>query len=57
MNRLLPYIILLSSLTLTACAGTIIGAATDVVIETAKVPFKVTGAVIDVVAGDDEDDD
>jgi len=56
MNRSLFYIVLLSSLLLTACAGTIISAATDVVIETAKVPFKVTGAVIDVVSGDDEDD-
>lgn len=57
MNRLLLTITLLSSLLLTACAGTIIGATTDVVIETAKIPFKVTGAVIDVVTGDDEDDD
>ncbi len=56
MNRLLFCIILLASLLLSACAGTIISTAADVVIETAKVPFKVTGAVIDVATGDDEDD-
>ena len=56
-NKSLLYTALLSCWLLLACAGMIIGAATDVVIETAKVPFKVTGAVIDVVAGDDDDDD
>ena len=56
MNRILFYMILLSSLLLTACAGAIISTAADVVIETAKIPFKVTGAVIDVATGDDEDD-
>jgi len=35
--------------------GTAVGVATTVAVETAKVPFKVTGAVIDV-ATDDEDD-
>ena len=41
-------------MTLQACLGTIVGATADVVIEVAKVPFKVGGAVIDVVSGDDE---
>jgi hypothetical protein len=40
-------------LILQGCLGTIVGAATDVVIEVAKVPFKVGGAVVDVVDGDD----
>ena len=35
--------------------GTAVGVVTTVAVETAKVPFKVTGAVIDA-ATDDEDD-
>lgn len=37
--------------------GTAVGVATTVAVETVKVPFKVTGAVIDVVSDDDEEDD
>ena len=37
---------------LQACLGTIVGATADVAIEIVKVPFKVGGAVIDVVSGD-----
>ncbi len=37
--------------------STIIGTAVDATIEVAKVPFKVGGAVIDVVSDDDEDDE
>ena len=33
-------------------AGATVGAATGAAIEVAKVPFKVGGAVVDVVAGD-----
>lgn len=36
--------------------GTTVGVVTTVAVETVKVPFKVTGAVIDV-ATDDEDED
>ena len=36
----------------TGCVGAVVGAATDVVIETAKVPFKVGGAAIDVATPD-----
>ena len=32
-----------------ACVGTIVGEAVDVTIEVAKIPFKVAGAVLDVV--------
>lgn len=39
-------------LTLQGCAGQLIATTTDVAIETAKVPFKVGGAVVDVVTGD-----
>jgi len=46
-------------LILQGCTGMVVGSAvgvvTTVAVETAKVPFKVTGAVIDV-ATDDEDD-
>ena len=38
------------------CVGAVIGATTDVVIEVAKVPFKVGGAVVDVATGDDDED-
>ncbi len=57
MNKIacLTSLFLLLSL-LQGCVGTILGAATDVVIETAKVPFKVGGAVIDLATDDDEDD-
>lgn len=53
-----PYIILLLSLCpLGGCVGAVVGATTDVVIEVAKVPFKVGGAVVDVATGDDDEDD
>jgi hypothetical protein len=39
---------------LSGCVGQVIGAATDVVIETAKVPVKVGKGVVDVVLPDDE---
>ena len=48
-------LIALLMLSLQGCAGLIIGAATDATIAVAKVPFKVGGAVLDVVTGDDED--
>jgi hypothetical protein len=37
---------------LTACLGTVVGAAVDVTLEVAKVPFKVAAAVIDVATDD-----
>jgi hypothetical protein len=43
-------------LLLSGCLGTIVGTAVDVTLEVAKVPFKVAGAVVDVVS-DDEDED
>lgn len=42
---------------LNGCIGTIVGTAADVAIEVAKVPFKVGGAVVDVVTDDDDEDD
>lgn len=32
-----------------ACVSTVVGGAVDVAIEVAKVPFKIGGAVVDVV--------
>lgn len=49
------FFILLLAGSLQGCAGLVIGAATDATIAVAKVPFKIGGAVLDVVAGDDED--
>ncbi|NNC99578.1 MAG: hypothetical protein HKN85_05305 [Gammaproteobacteria bacterium] len=40
-------------LMLSACVGGIIGAVADTTIAVAKVPFKVGGAIIDVVTPDD----
>ena len=42
-------------LMLQSCTGMVIGATTDAVIAVAKVPFKVGGAVIDVLTGDDDE--
>lgn len=53
--RLLAAVALM--LPLTACLGTVVGTAVDVTLEVAKVPFKVAGAAVDVVSGDDEDKD
>lgn len=36
--------------------GTAVGVVAEVAVETVKIPFKVTGAVIDVATDDDEDD-
>ncbi len=57
MNKIVCLTLLFLPLSLLqGCVGTILGVATDVVIETAKVPFKVGGAVIDLATDDDEDD-
>ncbi len=50
-------ICVLFCLMLQGCLGTIVGNTVDVAIEVAKVPFKVGGAVIDVVSGGDKKDD
>ncbi len=54
-------VLLLAVLPLSGCAamvvGTVIGVATTVAVETAKVPFKVGGAAVDVMTDDDDDDD
>lgn len=50
-------VLLVAAVLLTACLGSIVGAAVDVTLEVAKVPFKVAGAAIDVATPDDEDDD
>lgn len=41
---------------LSACVSTVVGAAVDTVIEVAKIPFKVGGAVIDVMTPDKHND-
>ena len=53
MGRILMIIAL--ALSLQGCVGLVIGAATDAALATAKIPFKVGGAVIDVVTGDDDE--
>lgn len=39
---------------LTGCVGKIVGSTVDVAVEAAKIPFKVGGAVADVVTDDDK---
>ena len=56
-HKLLSMVLLATIVAGTSgCVGTVVGAATDVAIEVAKVPFKVGGAVVDVATGDDEDE-
>jgi len=38
------------------CVGTVIGTASDIVIETVKIPFKIGAAVVDAVSSDDEEE-
>lgn len=56
-KRLRLLCVVLLSLGLTACLGTVVGAAVDVTLEVAKVPFKVAGAVVDVATPEDDDED
>jgi hypothetical protein len=45
-------------LALNGCVAAVVGTAVDVAIEVVKVPFKVGGAVVDVISdGDGEDED
>ncbi len=54
-------VLLLAVLPLSGCAamvvGTVVGVATTVAVETAKVPFNVGGAAVDVMTDDDDDDE
>ena len=48
-------IIIILAFCLNACVGLLISTATDAAIAVAKIPFKVGGAVVDVVTGDDDE--
>ncbi len=52
-------LVAVSLLMLQGCAamvvGAVVGTATTLAVETAKVPFKVTGAAIDLVSDDDDE--
>jgi hypothetical protein len=55
-------ILLLCALATQGCTtamvvGAVVGTAATVAVETAKVPVKATGAVVDVITDDDEDDE
>ena len=56
-QRLILSFFVTSLMGVSGCAGTIIETATDAAVAVAKIPFKVGGAVVDVVTGDDEDED
>jgi len=49
-------IILISFVLISAsgCVSTVVGGAVDLTIEVVKVPFKVAGAAVDIVTGDDD---
>ena len=51
--------LLLITLMLNGCLGTVVGTTADVTLEVAKVPFKAAGAAVDVATadGDEEDED
>lgn len=49
--------VLLLCLALSGCIGAAVGVVVDTTIEVAKIPFKVGAAVVDVVSGDDDEDD
>jgi hypothetical protein len=53
---LIATLLLLQGCTALFVGGAVVGAATKVAVETAKVPVKVTGAAVDAVT-DDEDED
>ncbi len=55
MKKFFLLIALLFSLS--GCVGTVVGTAADVAIEVVKVPFKVGGAIVDVVTDDDEEEE
>jgi uncharacterized membrane protein len=55
-NKLLLLCVML--LALNGCVAAVVGTAVGVAIEVVKVPFKVGGAVVDVISdGDGEDED
>jgi hypothetical protein len=49
-------LLLLQGCTTAMVAGAVVGTAAAVAVEVAEVPFKVGGAVVDVVSDDDGDD-
>ncbi len=57
MTRLIAIAVACAALNMSGCIGQAIETTTDAVIAVGKVPFKVGGAVVDVVTGDDEDDE
>ncbi len=57
MTRLISLLIACTVLCAGGCIGQAIETTTDAVIAVGKVPFKVGGAVVDVVTGDEDDDD
>jgi len=56
-KMMLLVTLLIMMLSLNGCLGSIVGAAVDVTTEVIKVPFKVGGAIIDGVTGDDDDEE
>ncbi len=58
MDKRLKFLsVVLLSLALSACLGTVVGTAVDVTLEVAKVPFKVSGADVDVATPEDDDEE
>ena len=53
---LIATMLLLQGCTALVVGGAVVGTAAKVAVETAKVPVKVTGAAVDVVTDDDEED-
>lgn len=50
-------LVVLCCLSLNSCVGAVVGATVDTAIEVVKIPFKVTGAAVDIMIPDGDDDD
>jgi len=53
---MIKIMLLVIVVSLSGCIGTVIGTAVDITTEIIKVPFKVGGAIVDVVSDDDEEE-
>jgi hypothetical protein len=50
-------VVIICSLMLSSCVGTLVGAALDTTVEVVKLPFKVAGAVIEAVIPDRDEEE
>ena len=56
MRMKLVIVLIVTSLALSGCVGTIVDATTDAAIAVVKIPFKIGGAAVDMMKGKDPDE-